>query len=237
MFCGLPAFFYNSTMRLIIFDIDGTLANTDYEKDLCYAEAFQEVTGHSLLGLDFLSCKHVTDSAVTDHFFQQLHQRNAFVEEVEALKLGFRQKLEQRYQSHPQYFEEIPGASATFNHLLSLSDVHLGIATGAWRHPAQFKLEVIGIPANEVPFVGADKSYSKVDSIKEVIELAQKQYGHQTYQQVVYVGDRVYDWQVSNELGIDFVGVDYAGTGVLAKAGAQVVLPNLFQFPLEKLMG
>jgi phosphoglycolate phosphatase-like HAD superfamily hydrolase len=224
-------------MRLIIFDIDGTLANTDYEKDLCYAEAFQEVTGHSLEGLDFLSCKHVTDSAITDHFFQQLHQRNALVEEVEALKLRFREKLEDRYKTHPQYFEEIPGASATFNSLLLLPDVHLGIATGAWRYPALFKLEVIGIPGNDVPFVGADKSYSKIDSIQEVIELAQKQHGNHSYKQVMYVGDRVYDWQVSNELGIDFVGVDFLGTGVLAKAGAEIVLPNLMHFPLAKLVG
>ena len=76
-------------MRLIIFDIDGTLANTDYEKDLCYAEAFHEVVGRSLEGLEYRSCKHVTDSAITDHFYQQLFQRNALPAEVETLKQNF----------------------------------------------------------------------------------------------------------------------------------------------------
>lgn len=224
-------------MRLIIFDIDGTLANTDYEKDLCYAEAFEEVTGYSLLGLEYASCQHVTDSAITDHFYQQLHQRNALPAEVEALKQSFRHKMEAKYITHPHFFEEIPGASATFNSLMAQPDVHLGIATGAWRYPALFKLDVIGVPGNDVPFVGADKSYSKIDSIQEVMQLARQQYGNHSYQQVIYVGDRIYDWQVSNQLGIDFVGVDYMGTGILSKAGVANVLPNLLRFPLPKLIG
>lgn len=217
-------------MRLVIFDIDGTLANTDYEKDLCYAEAFHEVTGRTLEGLEYLTCPHITDSAITDHFFQQLHGRNALPQEVEALKKLFRQKLVDKHRTHPQLFEEIPGASKTFNRLLKSGDTHLGIATGAWRYPASFKLEVIGIPGNEVPFVGADKSYSKEDSIGEVIELAQAQYGHHPYSSIVYVGDRIYDWQVSQKLGLDFVGVDYLGTGVLRKAGVPRVLPDLSDF-------
>ncbi len=218
-------------MRLIIFDIDGTLANTDYEKDLCYAEAFHDVVGTSLEGLDFRSCKHVTDSAITDHFYQQLYQRNALPEEVEALKQRFRLKMEEKFVSHPHFFEEIPGASATFKALMNQPDVHLGIATGAWRYPALFKLDVIGVPGNEVPFVGADKSYSKIDSIQEVMQLAREQYGQHTYNQILYVGDRVYDWQVSNELGIDFVGVDFLDTGILKNAGVDLVLKDLTSFP------
>lgn len=218
-------------MRLIIFDIDGTLANTDYEKDLCYAEAFHEVVGESLLGLEYKSCKHVTDSAITDHFYQQLYQRNALPEEVEALKQNFRQKMEAKAVTHPHFFEEIPGASATFKQLMQQPDVHLGIATGAWRHPALFKLELIGVPGNDVPFVGADKSYSKIDSIQEVIQLAKEHYGDHDYHQIVYVGDRVYDYEVSTELGLDFVGVDYLETGVLKEAGVAVVLKDLTTFP------
>lgn len=218
-------------MRLIIFDIDGTLANTDYEKDLCYAEAFHDVVGVSLEGLDFRSCRHVTDSAITDHFYQQLYQRNALPEEVEALKQQFRLKMEERYKTHPHYFEEIPGASATFKQLMHQPDVHLGIATGAWRYPALFKLDVIGVPGNEVPFVGADKSYSKIDSIQEVMQLVRNQYGEHNYNQIVYVGDRIYDWDVSNELGIDFIGVDYLSTGILKNAGVSQVLQDLTNFP------
>ena len=214
-------------MKLIIFDIDGTLANTDYEKDLCYAEAFEQVTGRSLEGLDFASCYHITDSAITDHFYQQLHGRNALPEEIAALKTAFRQMLEARHQTHPHYFEEIPGASSTFNSLMVQSGIHLGIATGAWRHPALFKLEQIGIPASQVPFVGADSSYSKEDSINEVINLARQQYGEHQYHEVIYVGDRVYDWQVSQKLGLGFVGVDYHRTEVLRKAGVEKVYASL----------
>lgn len=220
-------------MKLIIFDIDGTLANTDYEKDLCYAEAFEAVTGHSLQGLDFLGCEHITDSAITDHFYQQLHGRNALPEEIAALKQRFRQMLEIRHQSHPHLFMEIPGASATFKNLMATPNIHLGIATGAWKQPAAFKLEVIDVPGHAVPFVGADSSYSKEDSIREVIDLAKAQYGEHAYEQIVYVGDRVYDWNVSNKLGLGFVGVDYQGTGVLTRAGAAHVLRDLTHFTLQ----
>ncbi len=214
-------------MRLIIFDIDGTLANTDYEKDNCYAEAFQQVTGRTLEGLEYASCYHITDSAITDHFFQQMHGRNALPEELAALKSSFRGALQAKQATHPQFFEEIPGASHTFNYLMAQPNIHLGIATGAWRDPAQFKLETIGIPASQVPFVGADDSHSKEDSIRDVIALARAQYGDHQYQEILYVGDRVYDWQVSQKLGLGFIGVDYLGTGILKNAGVTKVLREL----------
>lgn len=214
-------------MHLIIFDIDGTLAATDYEADLCYAEAFQEVVGKSLYGLEFKSCKHVTDPAITDHFFQQLYGRNALETEIADLKTAFRDKLEARQQTHPELFLEVPGAQKLFHTLKDMDDVHLGIATGAWKLPAEFKLENIGIDTTNVVFYGADHHYSKEYSIGKVIEDSKALHQKDEFPNIVYIGDRIYDRAMSEHLGIGFVGVDHENTGILANADTQHVFKDL----------
>lgn len=223
---------YNSVteitlMHLIVFDIDGTLAATDYEADMCYAEAFQEVVGRSLEGLDFMGCEHVTDSAVTDHFFQQLFGRNALETEIADLKTAFRTKLEERQATHPELFLEVPGAQDLFHTLKSTSNVYLGIATGAWRHPAAFKLDTIGLDTTGVVFYGADDHYSKEYSINKVIADSKALHRKDEFTNIVYIGDRIYDKAISEKLGIGFVGVDHEHTGILTKANTQHVFNDL----------
>lgn len=213
-------------MQLIIFDIDGTLANTDYEEDRCYAEAFEDVVGRSLQGLNYRDCKDITDSAITDHFYQQLYGRNATEQEVEALKQAFRHKLEARHKTHPHLFEEIPGAAALFNRLKSQHDVALGISTGAWKLPASFKLDVINVETEDVVFHGADEDYTKLHSINLVMRDSHQKYQRSEFDRITYIGDRTYDLHTSNQLGIHFIGVDYKQTGVLQQHGVKVVLPD-----------
>lgn len=214
-------------MHLIVFDIDGTLAATDYEADMCYAEAFQEVVGRSLAGLDFRSCKHVTDSAITDHFFQQLYGRNALDNEIADLKNAFRSKLEQRQQTHPELFLEVPGAQELFHTLKGTDDVYLGIATGAWRYPASFKLDTIGLNTTGVVFYGADDHYSKEYSINKVIEDSKALHDKDSFTNIVYIGDRIYDKDISEQLGIGFVGIDHERTNILTNANTKHVLTDL----------
>lgn len=214
-------------MHLIVFDIDGTLAATDYEADMCYAEAFQEVVGRSLKGLDFRSCKHVTDSAITDHFFQQMYGRNALDNEIADLKSAFRIKLEERQRTHPELFLEVPGAQQLFHALKNTDDVYIGIATGAWKHPAAFKLDTIGLDTTGVVFYGADDHYSKEYSISKVIEDSKALHQKDQFTNIVYIGDRVYDKVISEQLGIGFVGVDNNNTGQLADANASHIFKDL----------
>lgn len=213
-------------MQLIIFDIDGTLASTDYEKDMCFANAFEQVLGRSVVGLDFESCAHVTDSAITDHFFQQMYGRNALPQEVEDLKRTFRIKLEEKHKTNPELFLEIPGAAAIFNQLRQQNNVMLGISTGAWKLPASFKLEVIKLQLDNVVFYGADEHHSKQHSISRVIQDSKQATGREQFERITYIGDRIYDMETSRQLGIEFLGIDHKNTGVLQRAGAPVVLPN-----------
>lgn len=216
-------------MHLIIFDIDGTLTDTNYEDDLCYGEALLEVTGKSedeLKALSWHDCEHVTDSAIIDHFYQQLFGRNATEQEVEALKLNFVQKLEEKNKTHPQFFQEIPGAMAFFNSLHFHPKVALGIATGGWQLPAQFKLDAIRVNTDNVAFMGADEHYAKTHAIKRVIQMSQEQHNVYAFDKITYLGDRTYDHASSMELGINFLGIDYRGENALNDAGISPVVQD-----------
>jgi len=52
-------------MKLIIFDIDGTLCHSRYIDDKCYIQAFKRTLDIDVSNTDWNSYKHVTDLYVT----------------------------------------------------------------------------------------------------------------------------------------------------------------------------
>lgn len=221
-------------MHLIIFDIDGTLSDTHYEEDLCYGEALMELTGSSedeLRNFNWAACEHVTDPAITDAYYLEKFGRKPTEAEIADLKQRFRQKLEERHQTHPQFFQEIPGAMAFFNSLHFHPEVALGIATGGWTLPASFKLDAIRLHTNNVAMMGADEHYAKTHAIRRVIQMSQDMHEVYAFDRITYLGDRIYDHASSMELGINFVGIDARRTNILAQAGITPVVNDYNDIP------
>ena len=63
-------------MKLVIFDIDGTLTQTSQVDEICFTRAFAEAHGVEVISDHWIGCPHVSDSGVTQHLFQYYFGRD-----------------------------------------------------------------------------------------------------------------------------------------------------------------
>jgi beta-phosphoglucomutase-like phosphatase (HAD superfamily) len=133
-------------MKLVIFDIDGTLTQTSRVDEICYIRAIAETHGIDVAADKWSDCPHVSDSGVTAHLFRSHFGREPREDESQAIKKRLVDLLEQHHRTERSYFDEIPGAAETFNRIVHeryLKSIH----TSRVRQSlpiAHFQLPIVG---------------------------------------------------------------------------------------------
>src|SRR5215472_19162456 len=102
-------------MKLVIFDIDGTLTQTSRVDEICFNRAFADTHGVEVISDHWVGCPHVSDSGVTQHLFQYYFGRDPRDHESSAIKQRLVDLLEEHHRIDRSYFAEIPRAAETFN--------------------------------------------------------------------------------------------------------------------------
>jgi len=209
---------------LVIFDIDGTLTNTVRVDEFCYVKALSDVHSIDLNSVDWSDFPNATDWGILKTLFENSLKQKLLEPDIQRTKNYFLELLRKQSSENADAFSEIPGALAFFNYLLS-KKLPLAIATGAWGKSAKFKLDNIGLKYEGLPFADSDDHYSRSEIIQTAVRLAEKQY-HMKFSRIIYFGDGEWDFTVSKELGLDFVGIDMQENGNLRKLGVKIVLRN-----------
>lgn len=138
-------------LKLAIFDIDGTLTNTNSVDDECFVKALAEAHAITEIDRDWGAYPHTTDSGITLHIFQEKFGRNPEETELDQFKSCFVNMLIDQYNSNSSSFAEIAGASIALNRLKRESDWAVAIATGCWRESALLKLRAAKIDIDGIP--------------------------------------------------------------------------------------
>src|SRR5688500_17572327 len=139
------------TVKLAIFDIDGTLTNTNSVDDECFVKALSEAHAITEINRDWASYPHTTDSGITLQVFQEKFGRDPEDPELDKFKSCFVNMLSEQYHSNSSSFAEIGGASVALGRLRRESDWAIAIATGCWRESAMLKLQAAKIDINGIP--------------------------------------------------------------------------------------
>lgn len=180
----------------MMFDIDGTLVES-YELDSqCFIEAVKETTGLSI-NSDWSKYQHVTDSGILNEVLFSSENSNNELYKLKIKKL-FLEKLESALECKP--VKEVLGAGTFLEHLQSMSNVVVSLATGGWRESAILKLESAGINFSSFSLASSDDHYSRV----EIMKLAAERASNNQYP-CTYFGDGVWDKEACNHLGYNFV--------------------------------
>src|SRR5688572_8685467 len=137
-------------MKLAIFDIDGTLTNTNSVDDGCFVRALSEAHAITGINTDWATYSHTTDSGITLQIFREKFGRAPEDLELEKFKSFFVNMLTEEYHSNSSSFTEIPGASGALTRLKREYDWAVAIATGCWRESALLKLRVYGDPVGSL---------------------------------------------------------------------------------------
>lgn len=220
-------------MKLAIFDIDGTLTDTNGVDDECFVQALADSHGVTGISTDWSAYPHTTDSCITLHVFQERLGRPPAPDELVRLRQCFVNLLGERRRSDASLFAEIPGASAALNRLGQESEWALAIATGSWRESAMLKLSAAGIEVGEVPVASADDGLSREEILRAAAARALARYRQSSFEKVVSVGDGLWDVCAAASLGLRFLGVGGGESEVtLRRAGATHVIEDFADFTL-----
>jgi len=125
-------------MKLVVFDLDGTLARTSAVDAECYARALVDTLGIQGVETDWNRYEHVTDEGILAQLFMEHFGRVPVARERERILDRFVDLLADRWAANPTEFAEVPGAGSMVAHLLDEGGWTVALATGGWRQLAEW---------------------------------------------------------------------------------------------------
>lgn len=206
-------------MRIILFDIDGTLTATTNADNGCYERAFEKAFGFPIPTTDWHCYKHVTDIGIIQEVMENAGREPAALDAIDRFEEIYEGELAVSFAQHPAGFVEVPGARALLE-ILRERGIPNALSTGGMRRTALFKLRQIGVDGAAIPGAFANDAISRAD-----IALTAIRRSGITPSDVVYFGDGAWDVSTAAELGMRFVGVsrEYSRDR-LVNAGASTII-------------
>lgn len=194
-------------MKLAIFDIDGTLADTNKVDAECFARAVTEEYGINDIDLEWTNYSDVTDSGIAGTLYKRKFGMPPTETDLQRLRNRFVGHLGTSFAAQPASFHQIPGASDVLQHLTKRTDWSIAYATGGWYDSAIFKLKSAGLPCDQIPLATSDDGIDRVSIVKRSIELARRHFSTNHFERTVLIGDAQWDAQAAISLLIPFIGV------------------------------
>lgn len=215
-------------MKLVVFDIDGTLTDTNGLSTVCFKNAWEEFFDFSIENVKWEDIVHFSDTGITKQCFK-MHHKNRIPEALfRAYKAYSLNRFDQTIAKAGPDFQEIKGARHFFNLLNDHPDFEVGVATGSWERSGIKKLDAIQIPLQGVPYGNSDHHISRAGITRSAIDQA-KQKSKAAYEEIIYFGDGVWDFHTCKEVDIRFIGIDNQASGKLEALGAKEVFKDYTQ--------
>jgi phosphoglycolate phosphatase-like HAD superfamily hydrolase len=197
----------------MVFDVDGTLVDSDGFDVACFVEAVRAVLGEVKFREDWKGYRHATDSGILRQIMEEngITSAPALTAEVrEVFGVKVREYLDAGGACEP-----VPGAAEALRGLRA-QGLGVGIATGGWGHTARMKLDRARIPSQGLPMASCDFSPDRVKIMGECLRLLG---GNPA--RAIYVGNGEWDLEASRRAGWAFIGV-----GPRLENACQVWVPN-----------
>lgn len=189
----------------------------------CYWQAVATVMERPLPTLELDSFAVVTDDALLDEWCRREFGRKPSCAERDAVQAQFLQLISAAAKATPEYFLPWPGTSAWLEQCLQ-KGCAIAVATGGWRHTAQFKLGAAGLDHFGLPVAGSAPGATRTDIMSTALDMLRAG-GRAVADQPVYLGDSIWDAAAAAELGWGFIGIarGVRGDALRRQGAAQVV--------------
>jgi phosphoglycolate phosphatase-like HAD superfamily hydrolase len=202
---------------LIIFDVDGTLIGGEAVDWKCFGDAFTHVTGTTLTPEFWAGIREVTAKAIVHQALSLSQHAPAplLISQIEGeVSREYVRRLKAAHALDDKAFPPAPGVAQLLQHLDRQDHLKVALATGDWYESITFKLSAAGIDYSRYPVATSSDCYSRAD----IIRLAAERAGY-PITQALYVGDGLWDYRATQQLGIPFLGVGHRHKSFL-EAGA-----------------
>jgi beta-phosphoglucomutase-like phosphatase (HAD superfamily) len=184
----------------LIFDIDGTLIDSERIDAELFVRAVKEVCGNVHIADDWTTFTRVTDVGILSEIFER-NGREPAAAIISEVRERFRTLLEE-FLGSGGTCSPITGITGFLDLVSSNPSVALGIATGGWGTTARMKLAAAGIDIAAIPLSSSDDSDDRSLIMQHCLSRMNGPFGR-----VVYIGDGVWDRNACEALGWRFIGI------------------------------
>lgn len=202
-------------MQAAIFDIDGTLLQSDASDDAMYLESVRAALGDVKLRPSWGMYTQFTAAGILTEILRD-NDLEATPQRVAAVRDRFVEGV-RRHVAENGPFAEIPGARAYVQRLHTSTTHRIAYATGGWGGSALLKLSLAGFPVSGVPLASSDDHFER----QQIMLRALGQLGG-VFDTITYYGDGHWDAIAAKALGWQFVpvGKKLDGLTMYAPSGA-----------------
>lgn len=214
-------------MNLIVFDIDDTLTQSVTQHQLAFVHTMK-ATGIIEIDGNWKAYKHHTDSYILKENYENNFKAPfdpGLLDDFENRMLDIMSTLEP--------IKAIKGAGHFVDFLRNEENYALAFATGSLLAPAIFKLEQADIWYTEELIVASNRFYERELIVSEAIEKARQYYKVSDFENIISIGDGIWDMQTAINLGLRFIGVGLKNYADFVQAGVEVHTENWENFDFE----
>lgn len=186
---------------LFVLDIDDTLTKSEKQHQTAFVEAMK-ILGVTEIDQNWPNYQHMTDSFIFKENYERNHNLNFDMNLVE----GFETEMT-RVLTELNPVTEIKGAIEMVLEMQGNPEIGLCCATGSLEGPARLKLRQAGIPLNSRPLVGSNIRFTREEIVVSAIDRAKSYYQVADFQNIISVGDGIWDLRTARNLGLTFIGI------------------------------
>lgn len=218
-------------MKLLLFDIDGTLVNTGGAGSSAMTRAFSKICGIED-AFSSLSMAGMTDPLILEHAVSEAikvgFQVNCSHEEIYEAYLGF---LSEELRSGKKSYRVLPGVVPLLQELQRHSDLSLGLATGNIARGARVKLEH-GKIFHYFRFGGYGSDHgNRTHVISQAVRRGAEYVAPAQVERAIVIGDTPRDIIHAKQAGVEVVAV---ASGSHSRAELEKHEPDLVIDSLEE---
>jgi beta-phosphoglucomutase-like phosphatase (HAD superfamily) len=215
-------------MNLIVFDIDDTLTKSEYQHQLAYVNTMKEF-GITKINQNWREYEHHTDSYILKKNFENNLSGKfdfTFIDDFENRMTELILSLKK--------VSEIKGAKNIINYFNDKTDYVISFATGSLLKPAFIKLNQSGIRYNTELVVGSNGIYEREGIVEKAIEKAKDFHKVSSFDNIISVGDGIWDLKTARNLGLHFIGIGMKNYSGFEKENVKVHIKDWSEFDLTQ---
>jgi len=216
-------------MKLIVFDIDDTLTKSEYQHQLAYVNTMKEF-GITKINQVWSEYEHHTDSYILKVNYEANLKKDFDFEFLGRFETRMTQILLTLKQ-----VSEIDGARDCITNFSKRSDYAIAFATGSLLQPALIKLNQAEIDFDEQLVVGSNSVFSREEIVQGAINQAKLFHQVEHFEQIISVGDGIWDLNTARNLGIHFIGIGKKNLNDFNQASIQYHIEDWKEFSLKTM--
>jgi beta-phosphoglucomutase-like phosphatase (HAD superfamily) len=208
---------------LLVFDIDGTLLDSENVHQTGFVKAMQAI-GVEHVNTNWESYTHLTDSYIAKQNYEVAVNRGFSAQILATFEAAFLAQIQN------SSITEIAGADTFLQYILTETNYAVCFATGSLLKPVLYKLNQANIHYDEQLLVTSTHHYTREAIVNAAIAKAKTYFNVTNFKRIISLGDGVWDVNTANNLEIEFIGIGAENYQKLLNAGATTHFANFIEF-------